>query len=159
MLSFVGFGFNISLLEFLGVPWWPATLIVWFHETIFFFDVLVDIGLSLLVAMFSWLLLFGEFLFLGFLFLVGCVSCFYGLVHGIFRQGGDGCVFSYVSVVAGLYFHWWLVVDAQVDSTLAKKLFLNISCPLRPMDCGGTFDVRPSMMLSALLYPGAWRCL
>ena len=44
--SFVSFGFNVKLLEFLGGPWGPFAFLVWVHETIYLFDVLVYIGLS-----------------------------------------------------------------------------------------------------------------
>ena len=63
--------------------------------------------------MFACLLLCSEFLFLEFLFLVECVYCFYGLVNCIFHQGGNSCIVADDAVMAGFYFHWWLLVDAR----------------------------------------------
>ena len=40
-----------------------------------------------------------------------------------------------------------------------EETFSNISCPLNPVWLGVTSSVHPSMISSALLYPGAWRRL
>ena len=77
-----GFDLNIKLLEFIGGPWWPAALLVWVHVKTIIFDVFLYIGLSCSAAMFAWMILYCEFLFVGFWFLVGCISLFHGFVHG-----------------------------------------------------------------------------
>ena len=73
------------------------------------------------------LLLCHQFLLTSFLFFVGGIPCFYGLVHGKFDYGGYGCVVVAADVVASFDLGWWLVVKDwggfnSCEETLFKHL-------------------------------------
>ena len=79
--SFVDFDIIVEVFEFRCGPRWTAAIFVWVHKIFFLLDVLLNILMSCLAAMFSYLILCCEFLFSDLWFLFGCVPCFRGLVH------------------------------------------------------------------------------
>ena len=60
--------------------------------------------------------------FSGLWFIFGCISCFRGLDHLCFRQGGNGSVVAAGAVEAGFCLHWWVVVDSRGIFDACKRI-------------------------------------